>query len=515
MMLKKTKSKLCATWIRAAFGVLALLLAAEVASAAPCDIKSATPIIMHDLDASYCELCGTGYVTIVIANPYEGSDMTGMTVEEDLRSSGLTFDSSVSPSIWINGTSRPSAAPIFSGPNNSILTWDSAQIAELSSLAFDVSTITITFAVTRDSSLSQEGLITDPGIMRDMEAEVTYTPVDTTVLPNVPCPPGVPISVDTGVNTLQLREPDPAVTNGGRNVDAAQTSYTSMVYGSDSDDVIWRVRVTNNGDADLQDLELDDVMANGNIDINFLCSTWASAETAAITNNGSTATTPAGCVNVSGSGNDFTDYDVDDPFGYDDPGSDLVDVLQSTHDDIFLVGKIPVSAPGIGACSVPRTNTVSDIQWGCEAESANPGGIDRTTTGSPLADVTATLSTQSDNDLDIVVRYLGINKGDSNAGARGRVRITIENNSGGTVTDLSLQNDLPPEYVVDAIHPVSIKDTGAYGYYPGLTDLITWDNQNANPLLNKVPESTLTSSESTNSGQSNLLRHGQTGFTPL
>ncbi|PQP33554.1 hypothetical protein C6A37_12325, partial [Desulfobacteraceae bacterium SEEP-SAG9] len=79
----------------------------------------------------------------------------------------------------------------------------------------------------------------------------------------------------------------------------------------------------------------------------------------------------------------------DDPFGYDDPGSDLVDVLQSTPADIFLVGKIPVSAPGIGACSVPRTNIVSDIQWGCEADSANPGGIDQTTTGFPLADVTA------------------------------------------------------------------------------------------------------------------------------
>jgi len=95
--LKKSKSKLWVKWIGAAFGVLFLLLAAEAVSAAPCDIKPAAPaIIRHDLDASYCELCGTGYVTIVIANPYEGSDMTGMTVQEDLRSSGLTFDSPAS-----------------------------------------------------------------------------------------------------------------------------------------------------------------------------------------------------------------------------------------------------------------------------------------------------------------------------------------------------------------------------------------------------------------------------------
>ncbi|PQP33379.1 hypothetical protein C6A37_13215, partial [Desulfobacteraceae bacterium SEEP-SAG9] len=84
---KKTKPKLWAAWIVAAFGVLALFLAAGAASAAPCDVKNNTPpFIRHDLTVSYCELCGTGYVTIVIANPYEGSDMTGMTVEEDLRS---------------------------------------------------------------------------------------------------------------------------------------------------------------------------------------------------------------------------------------------------------------------------------------------------------------------------------------------------------------------------------------------------------------------------------------------
>ena len=515
MLLKKTKPKLWAAWIVAAFGVLTLLLAAGAASAAPCDVKNNTPpFIRHDLTDSYCELCGTGYVTIVIANPYEGSDMTGMTVEEDLRSSGLTFDSAASPSIWINGTSRPSAAPIISGPNNSILTWTSAQIAELGSLAFDpdpgdATTLAIRFAVTRDSGLSQEGLHT---ATRDIQAEVTYTAqyLDDPPPPGNPivvqCP-GMPATVNTGVNPLQYREPDPAVTKGGRNVDASQTSYTPTVYGNDRDDVIWRVRVTNNGDADLQDLELDDVMANGNIDINFLCSTEASAETAAITNNGSTATTPAGCVNVSGSGNDFTDYDVDDPFGYDDPGSDLVDVLQSTPADIFLVGKIPVSAPGIGACSVPRTNIVSDIQWGCEAESANPGGIDQTTTGFPLADVTAALSTQSDTDLDIDVDYIGY-PGNPVAGARGRVRITINNNSGGTVTDLWLKNDLPPEYVVDSTHPVTIAATGAYGYYPGLTNQITWNNPNPTPLNNNVPEFTLTSSQSTNSGQSNMLRHG-------
>jgi uncharacterized repeat protein (TIGR01451 family)/fimbrial isopeptide formation D2 family protein len=524
MLLKKPKSKLWAAWISAAFGVLALLLAAEVASAAPCDIKPATPaIIRHDLGASYCELCGTGYVTIVIANPYEGADMINMTVEEDLRSSGLTFDSTASPSIWINGVSRPSAAPIAGPPNNSILTWTSAQIAELGSLAFDpdpgdATTLTIRFAVTRYSGLSQEGLHT---ATRDMAAEVIYT----AQYLDDPPPPGDPIvvqclgmpaTVNTGVNPLQYREPDPVVAKGGRNVDAAQGSYTPTVYGNDNDDVIWRIRVTNNGNADLQGLRLDDVMETDNIDISYICPSEAAAEEIAITNNGAGPST-MGCVSVAG--NSVLDYDVDNPFG--NPGgdpSDIVDVLQSGNADIFLVGKIPVSvsATGIGACSLPRTNTVNDVEWGCEGDPppfppASPaGGIDSTSTGSPLTDVTATLSTLSDTNLDISVDYDGVGPGNPDPGMKGRVIITITNNSGGTVSDLVLTNALPDEYVVDATFAPTLAATGAYGYYAGLTNQINWDNPAGNPLLNTDPQFTLTSNTTTNDGHANLLRNGDT-----
>ena len=92
MPLKKTKSMRWAEWICAALGALALLVAADSAFAAPCDIRPAAPaIIRHELSTSYCELCGYGFVTIVITNPYEGADMTDMTVVENLGASGLTF----------------------------------------------------------------------------------------------------------------------------------------------------------------------------------------------------------------------------------------------------------------------------------------------------------------------------------------------------------------------------------------------------------------------------------------
>jgi hypothetical protein len=63
-------SKLWTKLIIAAFGALALLLPPEAALAATCDVKNnAPPFISHDLTNSNCELCGYGYVTILIANP--------------------------------------------------------------------------------------------------------------------------------------------------------------------------------------------------------------------------------------------------------------------------------------------------------------------------------------------------------------------------------------------------------------------------------------------------------------
>jgi hypothetical protein len=97
MPLKKTELIRWAAWIGAAFGMPGLLLAAEAASAAPCDVKNnPPPFIRLDLSASYSELRGYGYVTVAISSPYEGMvDMAHMTLVEDLkdlRSSGLTVN---------------------------------------------------------------------------------------------------------------------------------------------------------------------------------------------------------------------------------------------------------------------------------------------------------------------------------------------------------------------------------------------------------------------------------------
>ena len=216
MPLKKTNWGSWAAWIGAAFGALLLLLGAEAVSAAPCGITSGAPLIRHDLTASpstsnsYCELCGIGYITVIISNPYdEDTDMINMTVEEDLGSSGLTYAGSIQ--AWVNGVPvvGPSA-PLIIGQR---LIWTSTEIAALGRLEANdnpssATNITIRFSVIRNDP--QEDLIDD-----DLEivASLTYTSVDVSGLQEVQCPDMPATASDTDI--LPLREPDPGVTKGG------------------------------------------------------------------------------------------------------------------------------------------------------------------------------------------------------------------------------------------------------------------------------------------------------------
>jgi hypothetical protein len=106
LLLKKTRSKLRTVWIGAGFCLLTLLLTAEAGSAADCDVdNNPDPFIEHDLTAtgntsvSCCELCGYGYITIIISNPHDRIDMFAMTAAENLGGSTLTFTSAQVPAL--------------------------------------------------------------------------------------------------------------------------------------------------------------------------------------------------------------------------------------------------------------------------------------------------------------------------------------------------------------------------------------------------------------------------------
>ncbi|MFH0934108.1 MAG: hypothetical protein V1879_02795, partial [Pseudomonadota bacterium] len=469
-------------------------------------------VINHDLAISYCELCGSGQVSILLTNP-SNVDLNDLTVTENLGASGLTRVAGTTTYSINGGPFNAAVDPTVSGASGEVLTWTSAQIPALASFSAWLDdldppqTIEIRFQVRRNTpAFNEEGLI---GASRLISATVDYD------LSTTSCPLAAnPYSDSTGVGTLPLREPNPVLSKLGRNVDAAQDAgnYSATVYGNTNDDVIWRVRIANTGNAALQDLKFNDLMTAGNFTINYACPTEAAASAVAANNGVLPGGSP--CVPAT---NTITDFAVDDPFG--NPGNDqpgaFVDAVDGGNADIFLAGKITNS------CNANTTNTASAVEWGCEAD-APDGGITATSTGATPGTATTTLSSRvTNNGLTIARALTGTNLAQP-AGSKGTMTITITNNTGGTVKNISLRDVLPAQYVVDPTFTPTVTVNPAYGNYPGMIDRINWINpvagtfpvltstDPADPLGNTAPEFTLTSSTDhpIHADQFNMLRAG-------
>ncbi len=478
----------------------AFLLPVENALAA---CPTLNPTITHRLNLTYCELCGVGEVTIRFSYPGNNNpDLTNLIITEDLGASGLTYIPGTTTFAVNNGAAPASIEPSVSGPNGSVLTWNlggyvlaSAQGGGAGNARF----LDITFQVRRADSVTQEGLVSAD---RTAVATISYATINE--------PANFQACNDTrtsGPQTLPLREPLPQIVKLGRNVDANQApgQYSNPLYGHNNDDVIWRIEIRNNGLAGMQDLRFDDLMqGTDNLVINYACPTEAEATAIAQANG----VGPVGnCVPASNTINDFL---VTDPFGnmgtsfFSSPYTGLngfeVDVNAQSSAFIYLVGKITAD----GSCVAPRTNTVNDVQWGCEIQPP-PGGITATSTGS-IPTATATLITRYGDQagaLTVNRQLTGTNTSQP-VGSKGTMTITITNNTGGTVKNIKLKDVLPPEYVMDPTFTPTASMTPAYNPYPGMIDNINWDNPapgtfpltTTNPLVpltNTAPEFALTS----------------------
>ena len=440
---------------------------------------------------SYCELCGTGQVTIVITNPTH-IDMADFTVVHDLQSSGLEY---------VPGSTVGGGDPVIAG---STLTWTAAEIPGLALITgpnnHSYNSVDIVFQV-RSIPGTEEDLLT---ANRTVQASTDYT-----YCPAITSKPGTDA---TGPVQLPLLEPAPSVTKLGRNVDANQAagSYSNIIYGNINDDVIWRIQIANNGSADLQDLKFNDLMQNGNFQINYACSTEAEASSIAAADG----VGPVG--NCVASGNTINDFLVDDPYGNpanDEPAAH-VDVPAGGSTFIYLVGKVSSS------CVANKINTVSNIEWGCEVI-APDGGISQTSSGASAGSSSSTISTlTANNGLQVVRQLTGININQP-VGSRGQMTVTIRNLTGGSVKNIKLRDVLPPEYVIDPTFVPTVAVTPAYGTYDGMVDSITWTNpaagtfplvsiDPADPLSNIAPEFDLLSStvHPDHADQVNMLRHG-------
>jgi len=475
--------------------------------------------IDHDA-SSYCELCGQGEVFIDVTN-IGGITLNNVTVTEDLNQSVLGSGLSVvTGSVEYNGVSVVDPSPGAGGTFIFNLgSMDSPADGTPSIPPTD--TIRIRFLVERTAGDEQGLANIDPADTPTTDLTVEATATFTSVCG------GNPAIITTGPDTLLLRQPNPVVTKTGWNTDAGQTLGTAgpFVYGHDSDRVIWEVSVQNSGNADLEDLLIADTIG-GNFDFTAVCENEPDATATAATLNA--AVMQGTCVARSG----LT------PSTFAPPTAP--DIAFGATANYYYVGVIQ------GGCS-NATNT-SDVQWGCEGEGA-AGGVNASNSNIPAvnildtADLNTSVSTFADLDptvtdqLVINVQFTGTHPTNFGAqaepaGSRGRVTVTITNDTGGTVRDIQLDNVLPPNiYVVDpTIDDVSatatlttnnpqfdITMTPANGVasYPGMIDEVTWTNPVVigdpvtDPLLNIAPHFTFTSSSpGLGPFPDHMLRHG-------
>jgi uncharacterized repeat protein (TIGR01451 family) len=448
----------------AAFSLPAARASAQVPPTCPPELGTAD-LIDNVFSVSFCELCATGSVRIVVENPIQTApgdvDLTQIVVREDLRTSGLTYVSGTTTFQGDNVAPPPVVEPVVSGPNGSILTWTLAPgftLSERPGGPGNRERLIIEFEVRRHASLGEEGLV---AANRTLESSVEVEPS---------CAPGQTYSQDDGPGTLALREPLPNVRKRGRNVDAGQTGYSNTVYAHENDDVIWRIRIRNTGQADLQDFKFSDSIVPGNFEFHHVCDSEADASAAA--NGGS----PPGCVGLPNT-TDVLDFDVAAAFG--GASNPYVVAPPGGTRFYYLIGRVTDSCTN-------RDNTVYDVEWGCQSEPP-AGGISTTSTGLTPGD-TETLRTRSiPSGVDVDVALTGVNPSQP-MGARGTVTITITNNSGGTIhggaDGVDLHNLLPAEYVVDTTAPPTLSMAPAYGNaYPGMIDTLTW----ANPVPGTLP----------------------------
>ena len=493
--------------LRRAFVCVILVFASAAAQAqdasCPANLTTAN-VIDHDFSVSFCELCDVGTVRIEVENPFrnnQDADFSDIVITEDLRASGLTYVPNTTQ--FIGGSAPPSVEPSVGGPNGSVLTWTLSDQYVLPARANggggNAAGFALEFQVRRYANNVEEGLVNAD---RNIEAALTFTPS---------CDLNFRQTTTGGFGELDLLEPDVTVTKLGRNLDAGQgaNQYSTTVYGHENDDAIWRIEVENNGDAPLQDLSFDDNMQPGNFEIDWICDDEGDATS--VGNGGGSG----GCVNVGGV-TDLNDVDVAQLFG---GGASPYIVAQPGQSAFYyLVGRVTDSC-------VNRTNTVSDVEWGCQVQTPN-GGIDTTSYGQSTAPDDTLLSTLSlENGLDVDVFMTGTTTSQP-MGTKGRIRIRIRNQTGGTikggVNGLRLRHVLPAQYVVDPTWAPRMNVNEAYGSaYPGVLDTVTWTNPQpgtyplttsdpALPLGNTAPEFLVTSSAPHPDfpDQEHMLRHG-------
>ena len=330
------------------------------------------PSRLVDVQNSYCEFCGYGYVEVEITNPYRAGTNAPDGDEEYETRVIQEWYNPPGPGGWQEiDVTQSRRNPDYGSPNPSLDFYNNSLTIALSdglerytgiaptlplggnvsgSTTITVSnmsdlgpgnTVVIRIPVHRRPDNNPEALYNDtpqatatinyrmadncqddPGRRYNWRGNQWYDNFDSWGGGDPDNPPtnfwrnyNQPGNQDTG--NVDIRQPELSIDKQGWNYDSGQRQNTrsDTVYGHNDDDIVWRLNVANWGDAPLQDLRIDDVLSRADVmNVHYACPT-ASAANDVAANDG---VLPGGssCVATDAlTGSVLSNWDVIPPFG--------------------------------------------------------------------------------------------------------------------------------------------------------------------------------------------------------
>jgi len=306
--------------------------------------------LSHDLGDSFCELCKEGEIHLFVRNT-GGLSLTNIDIVEDLENSGLRLSTSTTTPVSCIADEGPCTVAvqpteIFPGTQNgSQITITPTNIPVLQNLFSAFSTaantpqeIEIIIRVERLPPTPATPNPLESIVIADLRVNASGTfGLFCDQFSTSPQPARLTAVPDRV--TLPLRQPSPTIEKLGRNVTARQIGiWTETVFGGTDDEVIWRIDLSNLGDADLEDLKLDDVLTQLGTANNFAFHSLCPNETDA---DGSAASSsPQGSCQAINIPPPPPPQALPDPLTDIDFGVTAVDIVQSGNQFIYLVGTI-------------------------------------------------------------------------------------------------------------------------------------------------------------------------------
>ncbi|HED34130.1 MAG TPA: DUF11 domain-containing protein [Gammaproteobacteria bacterium] len=456
--------------------------------------------LSHDLNNSFCELCEEGEIHLFVRNT-GGLSLTNIDVLEDLQASGLQLVAGSVSCIADEGACTVAQQPVQVGTTIPITPTHIPLLSNLfsafSPTAGTPQQIEIIFRVNRLPGQLEGIVVANLAVTADAQFGLFCDQLSTTP---------TPVRIDALQNqvTIPLRQPAPTIQKQARNVTANQNIWTDTVRGGTADEVIWRIDLQNLGNADLQDLKLDDIISQLGAAINFdfhsLCPNEADADSSAANSS------------AQGACKVMTDpQQIVPPLDDIDFSGTAVDIVQGGNQFIYLVGTI------LNQCE-NMLNT-STMDWGCAIEPPVGGvvALSGFLPPPPAPTDNATLSAKvNPAGLVITQTITGVNPANGNilagspVGSKGVVQLTITNNTGGTIRSLQFTDVLPANYSYDSTRPIQprFNFTPAFLDYLGNVDTITEDVSSTptQPVFNLT--TTAPANVAPLAIHNNVLRHG-------